>query len=137
MAFQEFSKDYLNISVVQLFQHLFVLPPAEVLSAIFTLDLNDSESAKLSFVHLCSTAINFRMFSNKCIYILSNYTLAFYINTLSIIYFCILYFTYDLVNGAQFLNIATSFLSPACLAAASYPAGVGWWVYIKWKLEWR
>ena len=43
MAFQEFSRNYLNILTS------FVLPSAEVFPVIFILDLNDSESVKLSF----------------------------------------------------------------------------------------
>ena len=50
MVFQGFSKNFLNILMIQLFQHLsLVLPSAGVFFGMFSLDLNDSESAKLSF----------------------------------------------------------------------------------------
>ena len=50
MAFQEFSKNYLNILMVQLFQQIisFVFLSAGVFPMVFTLYLNDSESAMLS-----------------------------------------------------------------------------------------
>ena len=43
-----FSKNYLNISISNI-STFFVLPPAGVFPVISLLDLNDSESAKLSF----------------------------------------------------------------------------------------
>ena len=54
----------------------FVLPSAGVFPVIFILDLNDLESVKLSFAHLCNTAINFQMFFSNYHYILLNYKLA-------------------------------------------------------------
>ena len=47
MAFQEFSKNCLNILMVQLFQHL-VFPSAGLFPVIFILDLNDSGCVMLS-----------------------------------------------------------------------------------------
>ena len=50
-----------------IFSTSFVLPLLGVFSVIFTVDLNDSESAKLLFGS---------SFLNNYLYILSNYTLA-------------------------------------------------------------
>ena len=47
----------------------FILPPAGAFSIIFTLDLNYSEFAKLSF------RSSFKMLLNNCCHILSDYTL--------------------------------------------------------------
>ena len=49
MAFQQFSKNCLNILMGTIISTNFVLPSAEVFPVIFTLDLNDSEFAMLSF----------------------------------------------------------------------------------------
>ena len=54
----------------------FSLPPAGFFPVIFILDLNDSESVKISFGHLCNVTTNFQMFLHNYRYILLNYTLA-------------------------------------------------------------
>ena len=48
MVFQEFSKNCLNILMVQLFQHLLYYHHQEYFLFFFILNLNDSESANLS-----------------------------------------------------------------------------------------
>ena len=57
-----------------------MLPLLGVFPVTLTLDLNDSESAKLSFglsaYHLGNIAINFLVFFNNYHYIISNYTMA-------------------------------------------------------------
>ena len=49
MAFQEFPKTLLNYFNDTIVSTSFVLPLLGVFPVIFTLDLNDSETAKLSF----------------------------------------------------------------------------------------
>ena len=48
MAFQEFSKNYLNILMEQLSQHFFYYQHQEYFFVIFSLNLNDSEFAVLA-----------------------------------------------------------------------------------------
>ena len=54
----------------------FSLPSLGVFPVIFILDLNDSESAKLSFGSSLYIATKFQMFLHNYLYILLNYTLA-------------------------------------------------------------
>ena len=48
MAFKEFSKNYLSILMEQI-STSFVLPSTGVFPVIYIIDLNDSESVRLSF----------------------------------------------------------------------------------------
>ena len=73
--------------------------------------------------HLCNIVINFKMFWNNYQYILSNYILAILYQISLALYIYILFISVlQLINGAQFLNITSLFLSSTCLAASSAPA---------------
>ena len=78
MSFQEFSRDYLSILIVLIFQHFSVIIIRSITDNFNFgfLILNDSEFAMFSLVHLYKVAINFLMFLNNYPGILLNYTCA-------------------------------------------------------------
>ena len=104
---------YFNGTIISI---SLVLPSAGVFCVIFNLDLNDSESVKLSRAHLCNIAINFQVLWN-------NYW-HYYISIFSIIYFCIIYFTLTINKWSTIFKYCPLFLYSACLAPASSPAPV-------------
>ena len=75
--------------------------------------------------YLCNIALDFQMFLNNCHYILSNNAL-YYTISISLALSISVFFSslLQLINGTQFLNITSLFLSYACRAAVSAPAPV-------------
>ena len=94
---------YFNGTIISI---SFMLPSAGAFCVIFNLDLNDSESVKLSRAHLCNIAINFQMLWN-------NYW-HYYIIIFSITYFCIIYFTFTINKWSTIFKNCV-FISVLCL----------------------
>ena len=77
MEFQEFSKNYLNVLMVQLIiSTSLVLPAAGIFLVIFSLDIDDSDLLYYRLDHLYNITRSFMMFLNNYHYIQSSYTSA-------------------------------------------------------------
>ena len=100
MAFQLLSKCYLDILMVPLFQHLWVIVPCLPCYLLFWFEQSTYYyhyyycCYHLKLTHLYSVAINFLMFSNKYHYILLNYCRHYYTYIMSTIYLGVFYFIY-------------------------------------------
>ena len=119
MVFQEFFKNCLKFVMVQSLSH-FIIFTIRITLVIFTLGFNDlNESAKLS----SGSSLQYCHKLSRCFWIIIAiiYQIIhwhYYINILSIMYFCIVYFTFAISKWSAFFKYYY-FISFICLSSCS------------------